>query len=278
MVGTKEIIMGRKTFFFMPDSSMVADIFLEEYMARGYETYIIRDDKACPFRRKVDLITSVFTDAILFFNVDSEVEGINWRSYIAELQKSYGENIFIGVIYKKRNHPEAKNQIEQYYLYDIGIQCGCIELTSDPMHNFQLIDSTLRANQAEGRRKTLRAQCEASSSVTIKLEGIQYRGKVLDVSTNHFSCTFAGDKPGLSIGTKITDAQLSINGLIFQTDAINSMTRKKEDGEVLHVLIFMRKDGSKGLDENNYVNLRHKIYSIIDGRAKELMNTLFAAN
>ena len=278
MAGTQEIIMGRKTFFFMPDSSMLPDIFLEEYMARGYETYIIRDDKSCPLRRKVDLISSVFTDSILFFYVDSEVQGINWRSYIAELQKSYEDRILIGVLYKKKDSAESKKHIEQYYLYDLGIQCGCIELTPDPKKNFQLIDSVLRANQAEGRRKTLSAPCESSSSVSMTYEKKEYHGKILDISTNHFSCTFTGEQPELSIGTKIQNMQLSVNGLVFHTDAINSMTRKKENGEILNVLIFTNKDGAKGLDENNYINLRHKIYQIIDSRAWELMRTIFSSS
>ena len=64
---TKNIVEGRKTFFIVPDVSLLPETYLEDYMARGYETYIIGDDRYCPLDVKVDIIIQTFTDSILFF-------------------------------------------------------------------------------------------------------------------------------------------------------------------------------------------------------------------
>ena len=41
----EHIIEGRKTFFVVPDATLLPETFLEDFMARGYETYIIGDDR-----------------------------------------------------------------------------------------------------------------------------------------------------------------------------------------------------------------------------------------
>ena len=95
---TKHIVEGRKTFFIVPDASLLPETYLEDYMARGYETYIIGDDRYCPLETKIDVIIQTFTDSIIFFYIDTLVDGIDWHIYIRELQRRYGEKILIGVL------------------------------------------------------------------------------------------------------------------------------------------------------------------------------------
>ena len=133
------VIMGRKTFFIVPDVSLLPESYLEDYLARGYETYIISDDRICPLTRKIDMILSVFTDSILFFYIDADIEGIEWSHYIKALHKTYGDKAMIGVLYTKRNSEKEKANLEKYYLFDVGIQCGCIALEYQRNKNFYLI-------------------------------------------------------------------------------------------------------------------------------------------
>ncbi|MDE6736531.1 MAG: hypothetical protein K2J50_03405, partial [Treponemataceae bacterium] len=162
---TKNIIEGRKTFFIVPDTALFPENYLEDYLARGYETYIINDDRYCPLKVKIDIIIHTFTDSILFFYIDTMVEGIEWHTYIRDLQNRYGEKVLIGVLYAKRPNEDQKKRLEKYYLFDVGIQCGCISLEFQRTKNFALINKVMFANQASGRRKNVRAICDNNSKV-----------------------------------------------------------------------------------------------------------------
>ena len=65
---------GRKTFFIATEQSLLPESYLEDYLTRGYETYIISDDRNCPLVKKVESIISIFEDSILFFYIDAEIE------------------------------------------------------------------------------------------------------------------------------------------------------------------------------------------------------------
>ena len=111
-----------------------------------------------------DIILSLFKDVIVFFNVDAEPPESEkrWDSYIEDLiRKSKGIPLF-GVIYSKRQTSADKAMIEKRYLYDMGLRCGCIQLEYKKNENFDLISRSLYANQAQGRRKTIRALCTSA--------------------------------------------------------------------------------------------------------------------
>lgn len=44
MDSTNEIVKGRKTFFIAPDELLLSSDFLEEYLAKDYECYFIKND------------------------------------------------------------------------------------------------------------------------------------------------------------------------------------------------------------------------------------------
>ena len=69
-ISVDEIITGRKTFFILPDTSLMPESFLEDYFALGYECYYVPFDKRVKMERKVKVITSLFKDLIIFFNID----------------------------------------------------------------------------------------------------------------------------------------------------------------------------------------------------------------
>ena len=267
------VIMGRKTFFIVPDVSLLPESYLEDYLARGYETYIISDDRICPLTRKIDMILSVFTDSILFFYIDADIEGIEWSHYIKALHKTYGDKAMIGVLYTKRNSEKEKANLEKYYLFDVGIQCGCIALEYQRNKNFYLIDKVMYANQACGRRKTVRAFCDKSSEVVFEYKKQRIRGKLADISVNHFSCTFESD-PNIPVYEKINRCIFLVDGMHFESDAVVMITRDV-NGQKLYIFLFTKRDGSNGLDEETLGKLAQKIYQIVTTRAKALMNSMF---
>ena len=267
------VIMGRKTFFIVPDLSLLPESYLEDYLARGYETYIISDDRICPLTRKIEMILSVFSDSILFFYTDSDVEGIEWATYIKTLQKTYGGKAMIGVLYTKRSSEKERENLEKYYLYDVGIQCGCIALEYQRTKTFYLIDKVMFANQACGRRKTVRAFCGSSSEVVFEYKKKKLRGHISDISVNHFSCTFDED-PNIPIYEKMNRCIFLVDGMHFESDAVVMITREV-NGQKLYIFLFTKRDGTNGLDDETLGRLAQKIYQIVTTRAKALMNSMF---
>ncbi|MBR1535876.1 MAG: hypothetical protein IJ630_02950 [Treponema sp.] len=271
---TQELIIeGRKTFFISPDPSLLPETYLEDYMARGYETYIIGDDRYCPLKAKVEVIIETFTDSILFFYVDSQVKGVKWEKYIKELQQKYMGRILIGVLYLKRQNEEEKKNLEKYYLFDVGIQCGCIALEYQKNKNFALIDKVMFANQACGRRKNIRAICDTRSRVSFITKRGQVKGSVLDVSMSHFSCIF--DRTlDIKLYEKVEKMLLNLNGLHFATDAILVMQRPK-NGVTLNVFVFSNSMGQQGVESDIQSRLLERIYQLTSDKAKSLMRYKF---
>ena len=269
----EHIIEGRKTFFIVPDVTLLPESYLEDFMARGYETYIIGDDRYCPLKAKVEVIIETFTDSILFFYIDMPVPGINWEKYIKELQQKYAGRILIGVLYAKRQSEEDKKKLEKYYLFDVGIQCGCISLEYQKAKNFALIDKVMFANQACGRRKNIRAICDTRSRISFVTKNGQIKGSILDVSLSHFSCVF--DKTlDLKLYEKVPKVLININGFHFISDAILVMQRPK-NGVTLNVFIFSNSLGQQGLESDVEPRLLERIYQITSDKAKSLMRYKF---
>jgi hypothetical protein len=268
-----EIITARKTFFITPDLSLFPKNYLEEYLMHGFETYFIENDKICPIEKKVDIIRRVFQDSILFFNIDAIVPGIVWPNLISELQKSYGNTILIGVVYAKRRTLEERLALEKYYLYDIGIKCGCVQLEYRRKSNFGIIEKTLYANQAMGRRKCVRALCGNGCTFTFLENGTQVTGIMYDLSLSHFTGTVP-DTCSLKENEKLCNIQFNIQGLHIRSDAILYLKRVSDNG-VLYVFTFINRRGEIGLDVFVKQLLTPKLYEIMSDNCKSILNRLF---
>lgn len=275
MENSNFFIEGRKTFFIAPDLSLFPEAPLSEYLSRGYETYIIHDDRICPIQKKVEIIVRLFKDSILFFYIDNNALDIDWKTYIKYLQDTYGDTVLIGVLYSKHLDEQEIIDMESYYLFDVGIQAGCIRLAYQKQKNFLLIEKVLYANQANGRRKHIRAVCNDASQVVFYHKGEQYSTKVSDISLSHFSCLFFTSL-GFPIGTKLAKVQIVANGLRFYTDAVLALEREV-DGKHLYVFLFVRpSDGEQGLEQDVYYRLTDKIYDIVTSKVTEYMQKAFA--
>lgn len=270
---TEHIIEGRKTFFIVPDATLLPETYLEDYMARGYETYIIGDDRYCPLKAKVEIIIETFLDSILFFYIDMPIKGIKWEKYIKELQEKYAGRILIGVLYLKRQNDEEKQKLEKYYLFDVEIQCGCIALEYQKAKNFALIDKVMYANQACGRRKNIRAICDTRSKVSFVTKRGQIKGSILDVSLSHFSCTFERTLD-IQMYEKVPKILININGLHFASDGILVMQRKK-NGIILNVFVFSNSMGQQGIESDLKPRLLERIYQMTSDKVKSLLRYKF---
>lgn len=273
-VSLNEIVTGRKTFFITPDRSRFPENFLEEYFAMGYECYFIENDKRLPLQKKIEIIISIFKDCILFFNIDAPVDDIFWPKYIWQLKMQYGDRVLIGITYTKRQAREEKAKIERKYLLEIGISCGAVQLEYQKGTNFIIIQNLLFANQAQGRRKTIRAVCNKSCTLMFSYDGAQYTSVLQDISLSHFSIIFPEAKLNIQLYEKLKDIHFNINGFLFVSDAILIMERPIND-QKLYVLSFVNSNGTNGLDDRIRQLLTPSVYQLMSSNTLVVLNQLF---
>lgn len=269
----KEIITGRKTFFFMPDVSLFPENYLQDFLTRGYETYFISNSRMS-LAHQVDTIVKTFKDCILFFNIDFPIQGISWPVFIRNVQLRYGDNAIIGVLYTGGQTEAAKTKLKLLYLFDIGIRGGCVQLEFQKDENFTIIEKILKANDANGRRKHVRAICTSSCFMSFLYEGEQFSGKLNDVSLSHFSCTVTSNETPIPLFTKIDNVQLTIKGRRIVSDAILCDSRRVASGN-MYIFMFTDKDGKQGLNVFEQQRLIPLLYDISCENCMGILEPLF---
>lgn len=271
-------IEGRKTFFILPEiSSILPETYLIDYLAKGYEAYVISDDQICSMQKKIEIIISTFPDLILFFYIDYSINGIHWPTFLRDLMIKHGRTVSMGVLYSKRQTELEKHTLEKYYLYDLGLQCGCIALEYQKSKNFSIIGQLMFANQASGRRKSVRAICNDKSYVKFKFNRIEYVGQLCDISMSHFSFTIqAEEELNILLYERINDMYVEMNGMRFWTDAVLLVKRPTKDS-IIYVFVFIQHDGTQGIERETLPRLIQKIYDIVTARSKDLLHKEFLA-
>lgn len=269
-------ILGRKTFFIAPDPAMIPETYLEQFMSHGFETYIIRDDNVCPLDKKVESIISLYYGAIILFYVDADVLGIEWRGFIQNLQKQYGDRVLLGVLFAKRSAEAIREQrkLEEFFNMEVRLPCGTLPLERRSKENFIRLTELMSANRANGRRKSTRALCDEQSTMTFSANNKRYRAHIVDVSISHFSCELDDQNGMVPIYDKMLDVTLNVNGFIFNSDVVLIMKRIKS-GVNLCVYMFIKKDGSPDLEGEAYEDLNHKIYDMVSSAGKKEMRKAF---
>lgn len=273
-ISAKEIVTGRKTFFITPDTSLIPESYLEDYFALGYECYFIENDKRIRLEKKLDILISLFHDVIFFFNIDYRTDDIEWPVLIRNIIESYNNKASIGVIYTKRQTKEERLKLEQKYLYEMGLNCGCIQLEYQKKQNFEIIEKILYANQAQGRRKNIRALCTSACTYTFVMERQTYTGSLQDISVSHISFISSDPSFKVQLYEKIKDLHFNIRGFLFRSDAVLIMQRQVPTGN-LYVFAFTSSTGANGLDNRIKQLLIPNIYKLMASNCKTLLDQIF---
>lgn len=273
-ITVKDFATGRKTFFITPEVSCFPEHFLEDYFALGYECYFIQHTKTVPLRTLIELIISIFHDVILFFNIDSQIDGINWPTFIGELQEKYKDKVGIGVTFTKRPDKDVKVRLEKLYLYDIGITCGCVQLEYQKNANFWIIQKILYANQAQGRRKNIRALCTKAYTFAFMWDDRNYNGTLQDISLSHFSFIFPKDALKIELYEKINEINFYLKGLLLRCSAVLMMQRPVNETDVLNVFAFVDDTGQNGLSVRYKQLITPNIYQLMSSNCKNLLENM----
>lgn len=273
-ISIKEIVTGRKTFFITPDTSLLPEAFLEDYFALGYECYFIENDKRISLQRKLDILISIFHDVIFFFNIDYNIPDLEWPVFIRKIIEQYENRASIGVLYTKRQTKDEKSRLEYKYLFEIGLSCGCIQLEYQKKSNFGIIERILYANQAQGRRKNIRALCTKACTFSCTYLNVAYNGVLQDISLSHFSFVFPEGKLKIQLYEKISDFHFNIKGFMFRSDAVLIMERPV-NGEMLYIFAFTTSTGANGLDQRIKQLLIPNIYQLMNSNCKNLLEQIY---
>ena len=275
-ISVSEIVTGRKTFFILPDTSLMPESYLEDYFALGYECYYIAFDKRVNIERKIKVITSLFKDLIIFFNIDYNLPNFDWEDFIYKYIQENDNAGSVGILYTKRQTKLEKNVLERKYLYEMGVRCGCIQLEYQKAQNFELIGKILYANQAQGRRKTIRALCSSACTYTYTYGPYKdsVTGTLQDISLSHFTILVTGEGLSIKLYEKIADVHFNIRGFLFRSDAVLVMERPV-NGDMLYVFAFVSSSGQNGLDERTRGLLIPALYKLLSVNCNTILDQMY---
>lgn len=278
-ISVNDIVTGRKTFFILPDTSLMPESYLEDYFAIGYECYYVPFDKRVNIQKKVKVITSLFKDLIIFFNIDYNLNlpDFNWCDFIYDYIHENNNAASVGIMYTKRQTKLEKQVLERKYLYEMGIRCGCIQLEYQKAQNFELIGKILYANQAQGRRKTIRALCSSSCTYTYEYGSHKdsITGTLQDISLSHFTILVSGVGLEIKLYEKIADVHFNIRGFLFRSDAVLVMERPV-NGDMLYVFAFVNSAGQNGLDDRTRGLLIPALYKLLSVNCNAILDQMYA--
>ncbi|MDC7239380.1 MAG: hypothetical protein PQJ50_03370 [Spirochaetales bacterium] len=219
--------MGKKVIFVHPPD-LVNGPIMDILTSQELEVYVLKDHSRIPE------INSKYPDSIFFLNVDAAISESEWHQYIQSLNSSC-PGIQLGILSFKITDQEQM----QFYLLDLGISCGFIQLKQGAKAACEMMMKVLTANEVKGRRKYLRYKCLSEDKATINFSLFEndINGEVLDISSVGLSCLLSAHQ-GLVKNQLIRNMQLRLRGIIVNADVILMGTRVVEGEQTIYVFLF----------------------------------------
>ncbi len=235
--------LGKKVFILNPPSVFEEEL-LHEVLKHEYEIYLLHDTGAAL------RVFAKYPDSVAFINIDSGLREEQWEKYIRKLREdSKYEGLKIGLI-----SYSPSPELTQKYLMDIGVQCGVVRLSLGAQESARIIIRVLEANEAKGRRRYVRAQCEKAQNTGFNLEygGQKMSGPILDISSVGAAIRL---EPGKTLPPKslVRAVQLRLRSKLVHLDA--AVLGSRSDDPRIHVLLF-RGEGA----QKERAQIRHFIH------------------
>ena len=207
----------------------------------------------------------------MFFNIDYPVPGVDWEELIRTVSIDNNKKSFVGIYYAKRQSNEEKSFIERRYKTLVGLNTGFIQLEYSKSKNIEILEQALWSNQAQGRRKTIRALCNSTCTYTCMYEGSRENGILQDISLSHFSIIIPPEQMPVKLYEKIKDFHFNIQGLLFTSDAVLMMERETVGGR-LCVFAFLNSNGGNGLEQRIKLLLIPTLYKLLSANVNMVID------
>jgi len=224
----KHDFLGKKIIFVNPPD-IVRNQLIGILTDKEFEVYSLLDFN------KVPKIHDKYPDSIFFLNIDTAQTESEWQLYIKDLSRLC-PGIQFGILSFKISD---RDQI-QYYLLDLGVSCGFIQLKQGVAAATDMMLKVLLVNEVKGRRKFIRYQCQEEDRCTFNflLDDANLDGNILDISSIGMSCTINKLSQEIVKNQMIRNIQLRLRGVLVNTDVILMGTRVLQESQTVYVFLF----------------------------------------
>ncbi len=230
----KPDFLGKKVVFVYPPD-IVKDALMKFLSDREYEVYTLMD------HTKIPQIFKAYPDTIFFLNIDTVLPEWEWQGFIRHKNKSCP-----GIQFGVHSFRVSDREQLEYYLFDLEIKCGFIQLKQGIKSASDMILKVMLANEVKGRRKYLRYQCmeEDNAFLNFKYKDRLIKGRITDVSSVGVSCKLESP-PNLSKNELISNIQMRLKGFIVHLDVILMGSRNIEGEQTTYVFLYRGEQLSK---------------------------------
>jgi hypothetical protein len=246
-------ILGKKVFFLYP-SAVVQNEIIAELAQQEYEVYVVKDHAALiPVLKR-------YPGSIVFVGLDDRMSEKEWEAWIRGIISSPETNqTGIGII-----SVNGDEQLQRKYINSVRVQCGYTVLRADLHNVIRQLAEILKAMNAKGRRKYIRAAVEndALTTINLPLNGAFVNGNIQDISVVGLSCSFAED-PGLTLKTLFQNIQIKLQSTLLKVEGIVFGSRMDEASRVYVVLFTKRVDPDTRTKIRRYI--QHNLQTRMDG-------------
>ena len=242
-------IQGRKIFFLYP-AAVVQNQIIAELVQQEFEVYITKNHKA------LQRVLKKYSDAIVFADIDEGMPAAEWEKWIDDIKKTLPD-VSIGIISASKDE-----ELKEKYINSVGVHCGFTVLVSDINKAIVQILENLKAVNAKGRRKYIRATMENETgvSVNLPLNGSFINGTIQDISVVGISCSFDSD-PELTKNALFKDIQVKLQSALLKVEGIVFGSRMDENIKSYVLLFTQRIDPEARTKIRKYIqqNLQNKM-------------------
>ncbi|MDR1211340.1 MAG: PilZ domain-containing protein [Spirochaetaceae bacterium] len=227
---TLDNLLGKNIFFLYP-SAIIQNELIAELAQQEFEVYIVKN------HTNLRRVLQKRPASLVFVNLDEGMSEKDWDVYIRRLIGNVDEpEAFVGVL--SANATEA---IMRKYINVIKVQCGFIPILPDIHKSTKQVFDILRAQDAKGRRKYIRATIERETNATVNmpLNNSFINGAIRDISVVGFSCAFTED-PQIEKNSLVQNVQIRLQTTLLKVEAIVFGSRMEGMSKV-YVLLFTQK-------------------------------------
>jgi hypothetical protein len=247
-------LVGKKIYFLYP-STIIQNVIAFDLVQQEYEVYTVRNHLS--LRR----VLAKYPDSIVFVNIDDQLKEKDWEAWIrAVMLDPATASTGIGILSAAADEP-----LQRKYINTIQIRCGYTIIKKDLSKTIIQLMEILKAVDARGRRKFVRAALENDSQAVINIPfNSEYiNGVIKDISVAGLSCTFETD-PEFAKNSLCKDIQIRLQSMILKTEGIVFGSRM--DGLVkIYVILFTQRTDP---------DVRSKIRTYVQSRLQIKMDAL----
>jgi hypothetical protein len=243
-------ITGKKVFFLYP-TALVQNEMATELIQQELEVYIARD------QGKLRRILRRYPDSVVLICIDNGLPEKEWDAWIRGVMNDPPTAaISIGVL-----SGENDGILINKYLNDIQVKCGYVVTRLDIKSAITQVLTNLKAVDAWGRRKFLRAGTDNDTNIRINMphNGEFIKGYIKDISVAGLSCYFEFD-PQLGKNSLVSNIQIKLQSVLLKVEGIVFGSRM--DGLAkIYVIIFTQRT-----DPSVRVKIRKFVQSLLQAK------------